>query len=153
MKIPIETYRGWEISFDTDKETFHSVSTDFDTEKSKTSYSACKKFIDDYIKENQLFKPFWVEKNPNSYGNVRKLRVVGIRKDGRFICELESGTKDQISDYDLDSWIMVNPDNQVFWDELKAAESESEAINQKIKEIKSKFIVKSLKQFKREINQ
>ncbi len=43
MKIEIENYRGWDISFDTEKETFYAISSHFDTDKTKQSFAATPK--------------------------------------------------------------------------------------------------------------
>jgi len=154
MKIKIEDYRGWEIFFDTDKEDFYCVSTHYDTDKTKVSFAACKKYIDDFVKENQNFKPFWVEPNPISYyDKTGRLKIVGIRKDGRFIAEDVNGKKEQISDYGISPWIEIAPENEPIWKELEEAKKERDAIDQKIKEIKSRFKIKTLKQIKAEINQ
>ena len=39
MKTEIAKYRGWEISFDTDKETFYALSNDYDRDETKKSFS------------------------------------------------------------------------------------------------------------------
>jgi len=153
MKVHIENYRGWDISFDTDKEMFHYVSSDYDTDGKKISYAAAKKFIDDFIKENQTFTPFWVEGVPDSYGRTgKKLKVVGIRKDGRFISENEKGEKDQISDYDIKDYMAINEANGPLWDELKAIDSDAKVLSEKRKTVIAKFTVKTLKEIKSELN-
>lgn len=153
MKVHIENYRGWEISFDTDKEMFHYVSSDYDANGKKISYAAAKKFIDDFIKENQTFKAFWVEASPDSFQPGKKIKVVGIRKDGRFISENEKGEKDQISEYDLKNYIAINDENVELWDELALLKKDQNVLSEKIKAIKAKFTIKTLKEIKREINQ
>lgn len=100
--IKIEDYRGFEISFDTDKETFTAWSSSYDNEtKEKQSYAATKKYVDDYLKDNQNFKPFFVFQ----VGRKDKKQIIGIRKDMRFI----DANKEQISDYGLADWLI--------WDE------------------------------------
>jgi hypothetical protein len=97
MKVEIENYRGWDISFDTDKETFYAVSSEFDTDRSKQSYASIKKSIDDYIKANVEFKPFKVLLS--RYGTRAIYNVVGIRKDKQFI--IKKGEKtEQLSKHD-----------------------------------------------------
>lgn len=83
MKIVIENYRGWEIYFDTQKETFYAVLSEFDVDKTKQSFAAIKKSIDDYIKENVNFKPF--KAIVGGWGGYTIKEFVGIRKDLRFI--------------------------------------------------------------------
>ena len=78
-KILIETYRGFDIEFDTNCEKFQCICTE-DNAKESTSFTAVKKFIDDYKKINQDFKPFLVESIPDSY-KTEKLKVIGVRKD------------------------------------------------------------------------
>lgn len=153
MKVHIENYRGWDISFDTDKEMFHYVSSDYDADGKKISYTAAKKFIDDFIKENQTFKAFWVEGVPDAYKRGLKLKIVGVRKDGRFISENEKGEKDQVSDYYLSDYMLVNEVNNSCWEELKILELEKKALNDKEKALKAKFAIRTLKEIKQEINQ
>jgi len=147
MKSTIETYRGIEIWFDTDLESFQC---DIDDERSvKKAYKPLKKFIDDYLKENNDFKPFSIECAPNGYGVSDKfIRIVGIRKDGRFIMEDKDGNKDQLSEYDEKDYMLVNPDNKQLWLELEKIKSEREQLNQREKEVKDKFKIVTVKDVK-----
>ena len=52
MKILIELYRDFEIYFDRDEGKFECVITD-DRKKESISFSAVKKFIDDYKNSNE----------------------------------------------------------------------------------------------------
>ena len=52
MKVAIENYRGFDIEFDTDHEKFQCIITDGE-EKESRSFTAVKKFIDEYRKDNQ----------------------------------------------------------------------------------------------------
>lgn len=79
MRVEIANYRGWEISFDTDKEEFYCLSNEYDNDVNKKSFSASKKYIDDYIKLNKEFKPFFVTSKDS---RERKIKIVGVRKDG-----------------------------------------------------------------------
>ena len=102
---------------------------------------------------NQDFKPFWIELLPNSYRNKKgKLRVVGIRKDGRFVSEDKDGKKEQISDYDISNYMIVKPENESILSELSTLKNEIEQREYedklKIKEIISKLNIVSLKDFK-----
>lgn len=118
-KIKIENYRGFDIEFDTNYEKFQCVITE-DKTKESASFTAVKKFIDDYKKDNQDFSPFWVQKKPSAFGYKKdKLKVIGIRKDGRFMAEDENGDKCQISDYDLSDYILFDEDNQKYYNMLK----------------------------------
>lgn len=115
MKVELEEYRGWTISFDTEKESFYCHSDGYDKDDYRKSFSATKKFIDEFIKENEKFTPVWVEKKPSSYGwSKQKIKLIGIRKDGRFIYEDEQGEKRQLSDYYEEDYILYNPDNDKF---------------------------------------
>ena len=55
MNIEITNYRGYAISFNTEKETFLSDIGNDGSEKK--SFAATKKAIDEYIKDNQVFVP------------------------------------------------------------------------------------------------
>ena len=101
MKILIENYRGFDIEFDTNHEIFQCICTDEKAKESK-SFSAVKKFVDEYKKDNVGFNPFWVELIPEkSYSNLKKAKIIGLRKDGRFICEDAKGQKTYIPDYEI----------------------------------------------------
>ena len=62
MKVFIENYRGWDISFDTDKESFYAQSDEYDVGETKKSFASAKKYIDDFLKDNLQFQPIWVER-------------------------------------------------------------------------------------------
>lgn len=81
MSILIENYRGFDIIFEPSTERF-SFSLDCGNWKEKQSFSACKKNIDDFIKENERFEPF---KIINKNCSIKE--VVSIRKDGVFFCK------------------------------------------------------------------
>jgi hypothetical protein len=109
MIVLIENYRGVDIKFNTDNETFSTSIDGWD--KDKKSYSIIKKAIDDYLKENSGFKSFTAR---SKYKPFEKVEIVGIRKDGRFIKEI-NGVKSQISNYsenDYISWVEI--DNDIF---------------------------------------
>jgi len=150
-KILITNYRGFDIEFDTDYEKFQCIITE-ERAKESNSFFAIKGFIDDYKKNNQDFKPFWIESMPNSYRNKVKLKVIGIRKDGRFVAESKDGKKEQISDYDISNYMIVKPENESILSELSTLKNEIEQREYedklKIKEIISKLNIVSLKDFK-----
>jgi hypothetical protein len=141
-RIPIETYRGWEISFSPDDETFLAYSNDFDESNTKKSFTATKKYIDDFIKENNNFKPVWVERI-SSYSRNNKIKLIGIRKDKRFVFEGKDGKMEQLSDYDIKDYFIFNPDNQKHYDEIAKLEKEVDELHKKIENIKDKKIVKA----------
>jgi|GEM_PF-4975001 hypothetical protein len=137
MKSEVDNYRGYEIRFDTEKETFEC---DIDDSRSvKKSYSSIKLFIDEYIKDNHEFKPFKIEKTPFSYyAKDGVINVIGIRKDGRFIIQ-NGEKKEQLSDYDLEQYMIVLLENKQFWDELKELNLKRQEIDKVEKTIKAKF--------------
>ena len=98
MRTLIETYRGQDIYFDTNKESFVCVLVVAGIQKEKKSYASCKKEIDDYLKNNSAFKPFEVEPTLISMRYSQRYRIVGIRKDGRFMAENKEGEKVQIAE-------------------------------------------------------
>ena len=151
MKVEIENYRGWEISFDPDTEEFYGLSDRHDKDVNKKSYSATKKFIDDFIKDNQEFKAFNVESNPQSSWGGKKGRIVGIRKDKRFIIELPDGKKEQVSYYSEKDFILINADNKMLWLELEKINKERDALYKKEREVKAKFKIKTLQEYKKEL--
>ena len=124
MKVEIENYRGWSISFDTEKETFYCHSEQWDKDENKKSYAATKKWIDDFIKENETFNPIWVETKPSSYLGYKRIKLIGVRKDGRFIYENEQGEKKQLSEYDEPNFILRNTENDKYREQAENVNSE-----------------------------
>lgn len=121
--ILIENYRGFDIVFNPTQEKFQCIVTD-ENAKESTSFAAVKKFIDDYKKDNQEFSPFYVVSMPGrTSGKGRKRwKVVGVRKDGRFIAEGEDGVRTQISDYDLGSYMLDKDKNDPLFRDLYVLE-------------------------------
>ena len=127
MKVEIEIYRGWSISFDTEKETFYCHSEQWDKDENKKSFASTRKWIDDFIKENEVFKPIWVETKPKAYGE-KKIKLIGIRKDGRFIYEDAKGEKKQISDYNEKDYILYDEENEKHKIEATKIDEQVEAL-------------------------
>jgi len=148
MRVLIENYRGWEIYFDSESEDFYTVSNQFDRQSTKKSFASTKKHIDDFIKDNSDFKPFYVE-NENG---TKKLRIVGVRKDGRFYSEDENGKKEQISQYSESDLFLVNEDNVPVFKELSQLKKQEEEIRLKIKETSKKLIKIDLKEVRENLN-
>jgi len=153
-KILIENYRGFDIEFDTNCEKFQCVATDENTKES-SSFAAVKKFVDDYKKANQDFSPFWVEFTPSGYSSFKdnNLKVIGIRKDGRFVAENKNGIQQQISDYDLNDYMLLKPENETGM--LLLQELESKIKQQRVendnnrKQIISTLNIITLKDYKK----
>tara|TARA_R110002020_G_scaffold465503_2_gene686967 strand:+ start:3392 stop:3865 length:474 start_codon:yes stop_codon:yes gene_type:complete len=136
MRIEIENYRGWDILFNTDTEKFYVMSEDIDLGKDKPSFKSCKKFVDDYIKNNVDFKTFEVQRfgrYDRSPGVIKT--VVGVRKDGRFVCVDEKGNIEQISDYETDNYIVVKESNKPIFEKMAKKLEEIGNINSSIKEL------------------
>jgi hypothetical protein len=152
MKIEIEEYRGWTIYFDTDKDEFYCHSDQWDREDTKRTFTACKKYIDEFIKTNSEFKPFLVESKPDIYRFTRtKLKVVGIRKDGRFVHEGKDGKPEQISEYNNKDYILVESCNDPLWAEIEGISNEIESLNIQRRGIVANFKIKTLEQIKKEL--
>lgn len=156
MKTIIENYRGFEIYFDTDYEVFQCICTEEDNKESK-SFSAVKKFIDDYKKDNHGFSPFLVDPNPDrnySFSEKKQIRIIGVRKDGRFVAKKEDGSKIQVSDYDLNDYIIYKAENEPFFEELNdlsdLVEKQRLENNARKKEILSKMNIVTLKDYKKQ---
>ena len=148
MRTLIENYRGWDISFDTDTEEFYCISNEYDNDKTKKTYSLAKKYVDDYIKENAEFRPFEVCTFTNQFGNKSTIKIIGIRKDERFIYEDSNGKKQQISDYDEKSWFLVNSENDPIELEINSIYEQIQKLRLQIKELENNLIKVSLKDIK-----
>jgi hypothetical protein len=157
MKIKIENYRGWDISFDTSKETFYVESDGHDRGEIKKSFALAKHYVDDFIKDNLKFKPVWVEKMEHHsflYGltsqqeMISKIKLIGIRKDKRFIYEGKDGKKEQLSEDSEKSYILSNEANDVHYAELKECRKRIGLILEETKVIKAKIIKVGLDELK-----
>ena len=151
-KILIETYRGFDIEFDTNCEKFQCICTE-ENVKESTSFTAVKKYVDDYKKANQDFKPFWIEHVPEYKRG--KLKVIGVRKDGRFVAENSKGDKIQISNYDLNDYMLLQPENEMAMNklsELKAKEEQQRLENNETRKlIISEINIVTLKDYKKQL--
>ena len=125
MTVKIETYRGIEIVFNTDRSTFSCILNDYG--KESKSFDAVKKGIDEYIKDNNTFSPFEIIAAPYSYKKFKKYTVIGIRKDNRFILKDIKGEQSQLSEYDEKSHCLYSPELEPLLVEIAVAESEVNA--------------------------
>ena len=151
MKVIIDNHRGWEISFDTELETFYCISDRYDRDETKKSFASIKKFIDDFIKENEIFEPVWVETKPNSYTSDKKIKLIGIRKDGRFIYENSKGEKQKLSDYNEKDYILYDANNDKFRLEAEKINKEIEVLNAKRDAVLDKITGIELTEYKKEL--
>jgi hypothetical protein len=147
MKIQIENYRGWDILFDTEKESFYVVSNQFDRDETKKSFASAKKYIDDFIKENLKFEPFWIEKPATMWSKAMKVKVIGIRKDKRFVYETKEGVA-QLSEYDEKDYFLFNEDNISVYRQMDELKLKKEEIDNQYKELEKKVIKEGLKPLK-----
>lgn len=152
-KVLIEKYRGFDIEFDTNYERFQCIATD-ESVKESTSFTAVKKFIDDYKKANQEFKPFFVDENPESrFGNGKNIKIIGVRKDGRFISQDTDGKKGQVSDYNENDYMLYDPSNEQGMAELKRLKEKEDTQrienNEMRKQIISSLKIVTLKDYKK----
>lgn len=151
MRTLITEYRGWEIFFDTDSEDFYTVSNEYDKQNTKKSFASTKKFIDDYIKDNNEFRTIVVQSLPSMFSKGYVLKLIGIRKDGRFMCEDEKGKKKQLSLYDETDYFLVNPENDKYFKELSELRKNREEIDSKIKETEKRVIKVDVKQIRKNL--
>jgi len=142
MKVKIKNYRGFDILFSEENERF-TYDIDLENLIEKQSFAACKKSIDDYIKKNQSFEPFFVRQRDN--GSV--IKIVGIRKDNRLV--YESG-KDKVALYDNHErdYIEYDESDDSIYSKCAALVSEIESINIKISGLKNSINRKTLAHLK-----
>ena len=148
MRILIENYRGWEIYFDTDKEEFYTVSNEYDKQETKRSYASSKKYIDDYIKSNNVFKPIKVQKMPTMFSEGKVITLIGIRKDKAFMYEDEEGRKQQLSSYDERDYFIVDSRNDVHFKRIAELAIERKRIDDEVNQIEKSVIKVDVKQIR-----
>lgn len=148
MRVLIENYRGWEIYFDTDKEEFYTVSNEYDKQETKRSYASSKKYIDDYIKSNNVFKPIKVQKMPTMFSEGKIITLIGIRKDKAFMYEDVQGGKQQLSSYDERDYFIVDSRNDVHFKRIAELAIERKRIDDEVKEVEKSVIKVDVKQIR-----
>ena len=116
----IETYRGFEIRFETNSESFQSELSD---KRKKYSYPMVKKEIDEHHKDAKNFKPFDVHGTIIGSNGAAIAKVVGIRKDNFFVIETDKG-KQQISRFDEAKLMLYFPENKPVIDEISELEKD-----------------------------
>jgi hypothetical protein len=151
MRTLITEYRGWEIFFDTDKEEFYTVSNQHDKDNTKKTFASTKKFVDDYIKENNSFKPILVQKEPSMFNNGEIIKLIGIRKDGDFMYEDKDGKKQRLSSYNEKDYFLINPENDEAFKKIAELEKKRDEIGSEIKEIKKTIIKVDVRQVKKNL--
>jgi len=147
MKTLIEEYRGFNIYFDTYEEVFYTSSDWRDTEQRKKSYPSIKKWIDDFIKDNEAFVPFFVERLASDYHTAQVISIIGIRKDGRFVFE-KDGVKKQMSEQDEKDFIVVNAENEPIKKDIAELRAQRKELNTRIDKLETQFIRETLKDLK-----
>lgn len=149
-KVEIGVYRGWEIFFDTELEVFYVFSDSYDNENRCKSFASAKKYIDDYIKENTDFKPFFVENDGNIWSKKDVRKIIGLRKDGQFTYEDSKGKKQAFSKYDLERYYLTNPDNDPIFKQIGDCDERIAVITKEKQALEAKVIKKTLKQIQKE---
>ena len=147
----ITEYRGWEIFFDTDKEEFYTVSNEYDKDNTKKYFASTKKFIDDYIKENNEFKPILVQKQQSMHSDGEIIKLIGIRKDGSFMYEDKNGKKQQLSKYNETDYFLINPENDNAFARISELRKQQEKITAEVKEINKTIIRVDVKQVRKNL--
>jgi hypothetical protein len=150
MKIEIQVYRGWSISFDTEKETFYCHSEQWDKDENKKSFASTKKWIDDFIKENEVFNPIWVESKPKTYGE-KMIKLIGIRKDERFVYENSKGEKVQLPEHNEKDYILYDEKNEKHKIEAAKIDEQIEELRLQKNAILEKITGVELVDYKKEI--
>ena len=151
MRVLIENYKSWEIYFDTDKEDFYTVSNEYDKQETKRSYASAKKYIDDYIKENNVFKPIKVQKMPSMFSDGEVITLIGIRKKKAFMYEDKDGNKRQLSGYNESDYFIVDSKNDVHFKRIAELAVERKKIDAELKEIEKSVIKVDVKQIRRNL--
>lgn len=134
MNKEIEVYRGFEITINTETGKFNSWSDRYDTEFSKPSLISARKGVDEYIKNNNKFKPFKIQKVFNYGSEVELLgevlTIVGIRKDSGLVYESE-GKKKYVSKSDFRYFALHDSGNTVLKEDLNILELNFDEVRKK----------------------
>jgi len=151
MRVLIETYRSWEIYFDTDEENFYTVSNEYDKQETKRSYASAKKYIDDFIKENSVFKPIKVQKMPSMFSEGETITLIGVRKDKLFMYEDKDGKRQQLSKYEESNYFIVDSKNDIHFKRISDLNIKRKKIDSELKEIEKSIIKIDVKQIRKNL--
>lgn len=148
--IQIEEYRGFTIYFNKEEDKFICDHDAADVQGKKASYSAVKKFVDDFIKENDTFNPVLLQKRERWGGGALqddRAKLIGVRKDGRFVAEDEKGDKFQIGRYEMDQWVIFNEDNIEIEKEAREIEFQIDSLRKKAEITRKRMKAITLEQY------
>ena len=148
MRVIIEKYRDWEIFFDTDSENFYTVSSKYDRQETKRSYASAKKTIDDYIKDNSVFKPVKVQRMSSLYSPAEVITLIGIRKDNAFMYEDKDGNKRLLSEHTERDYFLVDSKNDIYFEQIEELTVERKKQDKKFAEIEKNIIKVTVKQMR-----
>lgn len=151
MRVLIEEYRGWEIYFDTESEDFYTASNEYDKQSAKKSFASTKKFIDDYIKDNNEFKPILVQRMSSHYNSDSVIELIGIRKDNIFMYKDSNGKKQQLSEYYEKDYFLVDESNDDFFKEIEKIECEINKLRSKKQDVSAKIKKVTVKEIKEKL--
>ena len=152
-RVLIEEYRGVEIYFELDKETFYATIDDPEMiwNRPKKTFASVKKTIDEYIKETTEFKPFTAIFYDNGWAKEgKRYKIVSIRKDGQFVYEDEKGVHHQLSKYDEERYLTDTPENKELLAQLKVLDNERTANYEKAGKLSNQLESLNLKEIKKQ---
>jgi hypothetical protein len=144
MKVLIEHYRGFEISFNSETEEFYFMSDTYDTEAKRKSFSAAKKWIDDFIKENNTFKP-----KEFVCADGRKITVVGFHKDGKVVID-RGGKKAILSSYEEKYFVLYDQKFDEIFNEINALDAQRDDLNRSINLLEGEITGIALNEYKKQ---
>ena len=137
MRTKVSTYKGFDIFFNDTDNVFQTESESWS--QGSKSFTAIKKKINDFIKENDVFGEFKIIGFPNEYHASQKglITVKGIHANNNFLCEDCNGDRFQLStssNYDMRQYCFPEELEQSDYNPKKVKEYED-----KIKEYRLKI--------------
>lgn len=105
MKTKVDDYKGFEIYFDTDSGKF--IVEGCDSQDEKPSYNSAKKFVDDFLKENNMFPEFKLTNHPRKrMWGKKDVTVQGLHGNGNLLAyDEEKQERFQLSTYNWNDYI------------------------------------------------
>lgn len=131
MEVYIETYRGFKIFFNTVHENFR-VEYEETFDRSRRTFSSCRRLVDEFLKDAANFKPFEVV----DLSDGSRLKIIGQQKDGVFLYDKNGGTK-RVSKWDEEhTYITYSEEMEPFLIEKSQAEEFAQSYMRKASEIR-----------------
>jgi hypothetical protein len=149
MSIAIKTYRGFDILYNEETDKFECSLTSDGGTAAKMNLSGLQKYIDEHIKENQVFESFKAFRL-NGYSDLPDafIEVTGIRKDRKFVGLDSNGKAIAVGVYDEKCYYRYDKRNEVVFAKIASIMADIDNLRTQVKEAKKDLVLTPIKELK-----